>query len=326
MLPTASTEFYALHQRVNRTAANEVRSLWGRMGDDFDTSWRRYGPAMLAVVTEAQQEVTKAATRYVPAVLAETDVSNRPVADFRPRSLVGVASDGRRLDTLAYGAVTEAKASIGAGATTAQALDNGADFLDLMTKLQVADAARTAVGVMTASRKNLGGTVRVLNPPSCQRCAILAGRFYRWSKGFDRHPKCDCVNQPVPGEVYAKAEGFITDPMDAYRAGEIRDITQAQAFALDNGADIGRVVNATRGISTTSTETAKSIRLRLKLQNTAPRPAIPAGQSDLMAFMGTRGRPSAVDLVIPTPEGIYREARGDRDKAIALLREWGYLT
>lgn len=326
MLPTAATEFYALQQRVNRTAANEVRRLWARMGDDFDASWRRYGPAVLAVVMEAQQVVTEAAVRYVPNVLTETDVPDRPDADLRPDALVGVASDGRRLDTLAYGAVTEAKVAIGAGASTMQALDRGAGFLELMTMLQVADAARQAVGVMTASRKNLGGTVRVLNPPSCQRCAILAGRFYRWSQGFDRHPRCDCVNQPVPSREYAEAEGFITDPMDAYRRGEIKDITEAQAFAIDNGADISQVVNATRGISTTSTETAKSIRLRLKLQNATARPAIPAGQPDLLAFMGTLRRPSPEALIIPTPEGIYREAKGDRDKAIALLREWDYLT
>lgn len=326
MLPTAATDFYALQQRVNFTAANEVRRLWGRMGDDFDASWRRYGPAVLAVVREAQKEVTKAAAEYVPAVLAETDIPDQPEADFRPGSLVGVASDGRRLDTLAYGAVTEAKAAIGTGASPAQALDTGAGFLDLMTKLQVADAARTAVGAMTASRKNLGGTVRVLNPPSCQRCAILAGRFYRWSKGFDRHPKCDCVNLPSRSAGWAKAAGFITDPMDAYRAGQIKDLTTAQVKALEEGADIGKVVNAYRGISTTSTETAKSIRLRIKLQSASPRPAVPAGQPDLMAFMGTSRRPSAADLVIPTPEGIYREAKGDRDKAIALLREWGYLT
>lgn len=326
MLPTAATDFYALQQRVNFTAANEVRHLWARMGDDFDSSWRRHGPSVLAVLMEAQSQVALAAVDYVPELLSETDVPDHPTADLRPDAFVGIASDGRPLESLAYQSVVTAKTAIGEGASTGAALDQGGNFLDLMVKLQVADAARQAVGVMTAGRKNLGGTVRVLNPPSCQRCAVLAGRFYRWSKGFDRHPKCDCVNQPVPSEAYAKAEGFITDPMDAYRRGEIKDITEAQAFALDNGADIGQVVNATRGISTTSTETAKSIRLRLKVQNADPRPAIPAGQPDLLAFMGTSRRPAPSALIIPTPEGIYREAKGDRDKAIALLREWGYLT
>jgi hypothetical protein len=316
MLPTAATEFYALQQEVNKTAVTETQRAWRRMGDDFDASWRRVAPVTLAVLTEAQLVVSEAAVEYVPAVLAETDVPDRPVADFRTGSLVGRASDGRRLDTLAYGAVTEAKAAVAAGASTAQALDSGAGFLELVAKLQVADAARQAVGVMTASRPNLGGTVRVLNPPSCQRCAILAGRFYRWSKGFDRHPGCDCVNQPVPSKAYAEAEGFVTSPMDAYRRGEIRDLTDAQKFAIEEGADIGQVVNATRGMSTTATRRAPRL-------PTNTEGFVAPGMPDLLAGIRPEAPTSALGRL--TPEGIYRTARS-RDEAISLLREWGYLT
>lgn len=324
MLPRVAADFYARQQRVNFTTANEVRRMWRLMGDDFDASWRRIGPAVMATLTEAQQVMAEAATEYVPAVLAETDIPDRPEGDFRPGSLSGIASDGRRLDTLAYGAVTEAKSAIGAGASTAEALDTGANWLDLMTKLQVADAARQAVGVMTASRKNLGGTVRVVNPPSCQRCVILAGRFYRWSTGFDRHPRCDCVNLPSRSVGWAEAEGFITDPMDAYRKGQIKDLTGAQIKAIEDGADIGQVVNAYRGISTTSTETAKSIRMRLRAEQAPQRAAIPAGQPDLLGFM--QPRPTRTEpLVIPTPEGIYANA-ASRDDAIEQLRNWGYIT
>src|SRR5690348_18342012 len=46
----------------------------------------------------------------------------------------------------------------------------------------------------------------LLNPPSCQRCAILAGRWYRWSQGFLRHPRCDCVNLPAERQAWAEAE------------------------------------------------------------------------------------------------------------------------
>lgn len=320
MLPTAATDFYALQQRVNFTTANEVRRLWRSMGDDFDASWRRVGPAILAVLVEAQQVMAEAAVEYVPAVLAETDLQDRPEGDLRPGSLVGRASDGRRLDTLAYGAVTEAKTAVGAGASTATALDAGSDWIELMAKLQVADAARQAVGVLTASRKNLGGTVRVLNPPSCQRCAILAGRFYRWSQGFERHPKCDCVNLPSKSLGWAEAEGFITDPMDAYRKGHIKDITEAQAFALDNGADIFQVVNATRGMSTTATR--RAVRKSGQLASASARGVQP-GMPDLLA--GIRFTPATGPAYRLTPEGIYREAAGNRDRAIALLREWGYL-
>lgn len=322
MLPRAASDFYALQQRVNATAATEIRRLWRRMGDDFDASWRRQGPAILAVLIEAQEQVARGALDYVPRVLAETDIPDEPEGQFQPRSLVGMASDGRTLSSLAYGGVVQAKQAVAEGASTGTALAQGGTWTDLMVKLQIADAARQAVGVMTASRKNLKGTVRVLNPPSCQRCAILAGRWYRWSTGFDRHPKCDCVNMPTRSVGWARSEGFITDPMDAYRAGHIRDLTEAQRYAIDNGADITRVVNATRGMSTTATRRLPKKRTSGTQQ---PAPVVAPGVPDLLA--GIRfNRPTEPDLGFLTPEGIYQQAAGDRDEAIRLLREWGYIT
>ena len=325
MLPQAATDFYARQQRVNAVAANEVKRAWRRMGDDFDSSWRRVAPVVLATIMEAQSQLASSALDYVPRVLDETGIPDRPEGDFQPGSLVGVASDGRRLDTLAYGAVTEAKTAIAEGASTSQALNQGGNWLELMTKLQVADAARQAVGVMMASRKNLGGTVRVLNPPSCQRCAILAGRFYKWSKGFDRHPQCDCVNMPVPSRAYAEAEGFVTNPMEAYRRGEIRDLTEAQKFAIDNGADISQVVNATRGMSTTAMRRTARTRGAERIGFTAPTGVAP-GMPDLLAGIPGAQRSKEVSaLGILTPEGIYRSSK-TRDEAIARLREYGYIT
>lgn len=320
MLPQAATEFYALQQRVNAVTAAEIARLWHKMGDDLDASWRRLAPAMLSVLIEAQAQVTKAADDYVPNLLDAIDVPDQPSADFVPGSLVGIASDGRRLDSLAYGAVTTTKEAIADGASVDAALDQGGNWIDLMAKLQVADSARQAVGILTASRKNLAGNVRVLNPPSCQRCAILAGRFYRWSTGFQRHPRCDCTMAPVPSKAYAEAEGFIQSPMDAYRNGEIRDLTEAQRFAIDNGADIGQVVNATRGMSTTATSRAVGKRAARMATSRAPVPAAP----DLLAGLKFN-QPTATAEVL-TPEGIYQQAAGNRDEAIRLLRHWGYLT
>jgi hypothetical protein len=327
MLPRAATEFYRLQQRVNATAATEAARIWRRMGDDFDGSWRRHGPAILGVLVEAQTQVADHALRYVPRVLAETDIPDEPAGTLNPARLVGIASDGRPLDSLAFGAVTTAKAAIADGATTRQALGQGGEWLDLMAKLQVADTARQAVGVMTAARKNVHGTVRALNPPSCQRCAILAGRFYRWSTGFLRHPRCDCINVPAASARWAKAEGFLTDTMDAYHAGQIRDLTEAQRLAIDNGADITRVVNATRGMSTTATErglSKRQLHQANKYGRTLPG-ATPQSQPDLLGFLPASVRNQQYRAQL-TPEGIYQQAAGDRDEAIRLLRQFGYLS
>lgn len=67
----------------------------------------------------------------------------------------------------------------------------------LIVSSLVNDAGRSAMGAWVASRRTETGYIRTLTPPSCSRCAILAGRWYRWSDGFQRHPGCDC--EMVPG-------------------------------------------------------------------------------------------------------------------------------
>ena len=314
MLPQAATEFYGLQQRVNDAASQEVARIWRRMGDDLDASWKRLAAPTLNVLVEAQRQVAVAALDYVPTVLAETDTPDRPQGRVRLDSFVGMASDRRPLETLSYGGVVKAKQSVANGSDVSAGLDAGADWMDLMVKLQVADAARQVVGVMTAARPNLSGTVRVLNPPSCQRCAILAGRVYRWSTGFERHPRCDCVNLPVRQAAWAQAEGFLTDPMDAYRRGEIRDLTKAQRAAIDEGADISRVVNVKRGMSTTYVPAKAGL--------------VKPGQPDILGFLATLPRAVGTreSRRALTPEAIYRQANGDRARAIELLRENAYIT
>lgn len=328
MLPRAAREFYALQQRVAQTTANEVRRIWQRrMGDDFDASWRRVGPLILAVLAEGQAEVALRAGGYTRDVLDDLRIPDRPEGELVPDSLVGIASDGRRLDSLAAQSVVTAKVAIGNGASTEQGLVAGGDWLHLMTKLQVADAARVAVGIGTVSRKNLAGNVRVLNLPVCQRCAILGGRFYRWSTGFDRHPGDDCTMMPVRSE--REAQMFLSDPMDAYRNGQIKDLTEAQIAAIENGAKLNDVVNAYRGMTTTATERALSQRaLRANREFAAAaevgrRATVAAGGPDLLA--GLRALPRAARTARLTPEGIYRIAGNDRDAIIRLLRQEGYI-
>lgn len=320
MQPQAASDFYAVQQRVTATVRNEVRRLWGRMGDDFDSSWRRVSPQVLAVVAEGQSQMTLKALAYNHAVLDQLDIPDRPAGELVPDSLVGIASDGRRLDTLAAQSVVTAKTAIAEGATTQQGLDAGGQWLQLMSQLQVADAARVAVGIGTVSRTNLAGNVRVLNPPVCQRCAILGGRFYPWSKGFDRHPRDDCTMMPVKSKAQAVSDGVLFDPKAAYRAGQIKDITEAQAKAIADGAELQDVVNAYRGMSTTATSRT--------IGQSAPAVTpvgVQPGMPDLLGFLPPEIRNAQPDLVRLTPEGIYQRAGSDRAEAVRLLRAEGYI-
>ena len=60
---------------------------------------------------------------------------------------------------------------------------------DRLVSSLVQDAGRAAQLTDVTTRPHVRH-VRHLNLPSCSRCAVLAGRVYRYSEGFRRHPGC----------------------------------------------------------------------------------------------------------------------------------------
>lgn len=149
----------------------------------------------------------------------------------------------------------------------------------------VQDAGRAAQGVDVATRPSVR-FVRHLNLPSCSRCAVLAGRVYRYSEGFLRHPNCDCVMIPTT----VAAPDLTYDPEQLARDGLVHGLSKADLQALGDGADFNQVVN---------------VRLRR------------AGLSDAGEVLDRAGR--------PTPAGIYRSTES-REQAVDLLRRHGYIT
>lgn len=149
----------------------------------------------------------------------------------------------------------------------------------------VQDAGRAAESVAIAARPRIGH-VRHLTLPSCSRCAVLAGRVYRYSTGFQRHPGCDCVMIPT---TLANDE-LTYDPVELAREGQVTGLSKADQKALADGADFGQVVN---------------VRLRK------------AGLTESGSVLYRRGR--------MTPEAIYRQTGNDREAALALLQSNGYL-
>ena len=103
----------------------------------------------------------------------------------------------------------------------------------------VQDAGRSAESVASTVRPGVGH-VRYLSPPSCSRCAVLAGRVYRYSDGFKRHTNCDCVMIPATEDA---APGLVSDPTDQ---GKVTGLSKADQQAIADGADLGKVVNVRR--------------------------------------------------------------------------------
>lgn len=190
--------------------------------------------------------------------------------------------------------------------------------LDRLVMSLVADAARGAESVSIATRPRVG-FVRYVSPPCCRDCAVLAGKFYRWSSGFDRHPHCDCTHLPTTDP---RSE-FIQNPNDLVERGLVTGLSKSDTRALRAGADLNQVINAKRsrlrrvnfGPGRTVTTTT---------EGTTARGIAGKRLGDLRKVEGSRYRVSQQMRL--TPDAIYRATAGDRDAALRLLRLHGYIT
>lgn len=293
----------AAHLRRQRTlakrAAAEVARLWATVDRAaIAASWLSTVPAALTVLASAQAIAAASAGPYLDDLLDDYGLPTGSAGRVRVDAFAGVASDGRPLQTLLYEPVVTTLIGLKQGRSEPQALAAGRFALDAIVRTQVADAGRAADQVALTARPQLAGYVRMLTLPSCSRCVILAGRFYRWNAGFNRHPRCDCRHIPSNEDA---ADDLRTDPAAYFRslpaAEQDKVFTQAGAQAIRDGADIARVVNARRGMYTA------------------------AGRRLTTEAVTRRGAGRRVRLM---PEQLYADAR-NRDDAIRLLRLHGYL-
>lgn len=282
----SALEHYQRQQRLTTAGLLEARRAAKR------------GPAQVARVVAAYQvAVARDAALAVPLMLAEQGIPDEPVGAVSLSGLAGTASDGRPLDTLFAQSTSEQQSA-------------------LMVATQLQDVARVAAGIGITARPNVHGYARMLVPPSCSRCAVLAGKFFKWNTGFQRHPRCDCRHIPSTESL---GGSLTSDPRAYFRslteADQAATFGKANAAAIRDGSDIGQVVNAYRGTSTAATITRASSR--------APKPAAGA---DVPLLSGIRFNTATDSVGRLTPEGIYLIAGDDRAEAIRLLRLHGYLT
>ncbi len=279
--------FYRRQQIVAGLSARQALAAWARLDEnDLDGSWRELRRDVVAALLAGQLAAATAGQAYVEQLVREQGEGPDPAGVIETRALVGVGADGVPLDALAQLALIAAKQRISGGAAPSDALASGASRLRLYAVTESQDAGRNAVTVAQTVERKVTGYVRYVNPPTCARCAILAGREYRWSDGFDRHPGCDCVHVAVIGRGNA-AQELAQDPMQLVRDGQVRGLSKADQQAIDEGADLGRVVNAKLGMA------APGSTLR------------------------RRGR--------QTPTQILARAGNDRTEAVRLLRRHGYI-
>lgn len=307
-----AVQHYATTSAIQSAAVAAARAQWARLPTSYYELQQAYldeiGPQILAVLILAQLAEAEESDSYVAAILAELigqdDPQRQGVID--PDGFAYTAADGRDLDTLLYLPVARAQIALRQGAPPAEALKIGEDILSQIIATETRDASRTADGVAIAARPRVTGYVRMLTPPSCARCAVLAGQFYRWNDGFMRHPNCDCIHIPATEDDIDDAR---TDPRAAVLAGNVVGLSKAEDKAIRDGADVGQVVNSRRGMYTAGGR-------KFTTEGTTRRGFAAA------RFRQQTGRKIRQRL---RPEQIYREANGNREEALRLLHLHGYI-
>src|SRR5881394_2137502 len=142
------------------------------------TSWASVAPRALALMRVAMTQAARGAQSYVDVAVRNWGLAPDPVGTVPTSVFAATASDGRPLDTLLGVPAFEASAFRAQGMADQQALTIGRRHLERIVATQVADAARVATGVAVTADRAVSGYVRMLTPPSCSRCVILAGRWY----------------------------------------------------------------------------------------------------------------------------------------------------
>lgn len=303
-VPQSARAFYNTLARLRRRSQALAAQAWNDISPAYlSESWARVGPQLVQELAALQVEAATAGASYGGATLAAQGGWVAPEGFVDAEAFGGWASSGARLAEPLRSPIIDVKAAIGGGLGIAPAMRRGLGSLTMLAGLQVADAGRGASGIDTAVRRGVG-YVRMLNPPSCDRCTVLAGRFYRWNSGFRRHPGCDCVHcQTLASSTQAaRDEGLIDDPYEYFESlsesDQDRIFGRGYASAIRDGGDIYQVVNSKRGRTGAFTTEGTSRR----------------GYAS--SRLGGRRR--------LTPDAIYR-MYPDRDDAIRALRENGYL-
>lgn len=250
-----SASYYAGQARIAKAVTVAAVAEWRTIdGRRLDFSWLRVLARLLAWLTGAQRQAASTAPAYLTGVLRAQGVVPSPGHRLLPDPFGGIAADGRGLDTLLYTPVASAKHAMSQGATIQDALRGAEAGLAMLVRTQVQDAGRMAVQTAMADDSAVRGYIRQVHLPACARCIILAGRVYRYSSGFQRHPNCDCtmvadageLGTEDPAELIAKMRKDYPDGPHAIA----KSLTAGDLEALDHGADLNQVVNAHRGMAT----------------------------------------------------------------------------
>jgi hypothetical protein len=304
LLDTAA-EHRSTVDEIAMTSAASVAREWSRADPArLESEWTARAPQLAAAVSSAQLEAAQQATGYIASTVGGT-------AALAAQSFSGVTREGREIAPELYSGVTHTKRLIGAGVGVGAAFQAGTALMSILAANTIRDAGRSADNTLAVANGALY-SVRVVSPGACSRCAILAG-----------------------------VKGYRTSMTEVEQD---RVFTKSGAWAIRNGADPIKVVNARRGAYKTSTLRADGSysRSRLRpvtigvrpdgsplqvyatLEGTTARGAWGRGRSELVKVGDERYRRSNTLRLMP--ESVMKMTTSESPERIReLLKRYGYI-
>lgn len=313
-LPDAAASYWRQQQRINASATALAGRAWELTNGD-PARWESTLDSVVAAVSRAQARAVLMAGGYVENALSELDIDAEPLARVNPAPLIGRTGSGVPLGSLYSGLPEQHRLRLLENPdATGLAMTATRRQLEASVQTAVSDAARAAESLHITTRTGVG-YVRMLVPPSCKRCVVQAGKYFRWNAGFKRHERCDCRHVPASESV---AGDMRVDPKRYFRrlpkAEQDKQFGVAGAQAIRDGASLTQVVNADSGM-----RVAQVYGRNLAITDQGVTRFGYAGQ-----VFQARGR-RAYSTPRLMPESIYQIAE-DRTDAIRLLRLNGYVT
>lgn len=311
-VPVAAQQHQEERAAQGKATAAAVRAVWSGIDpEDLERSWLTRAVLAAELIRAGQLAAAGSAEPWLTQEVGPGAEAVNPEA--------AVAATGDLGVPLVYPLLI-ALNRLRRGFSTTLSILSGAAFLEMVTRSLIADAGRIADLAGMIARPRVVSYVRVVELPACARCIILAGREYTLSDGFLRHPRCDCTLAPKrPGDSFKPVmPQTLFEQMDP--AQQRRSFGAAAVKALADGADIGQVVNARRGM-TTVTRYGRTV--QATTEGVTRRGLYGQKAAKFQKVPGNRYSLAKTPRLMP--EEIYRLADGDRDHAVRLLRRNGYL-
>lgn len=197
------TNLYGRRVRaLSRNLSDRLGARW-RLTGDFDAEYARWLAFAVPATTAAQALAVQLTAGYLGAFQSSEARRFTPPPRLNGDRIVGRTRDGRPLAESLNSPLVNAKLAVGEGKTTQEASKIAFDVASRSIRFDTEEAARLVMSEHLRQNDNVIGYRRVSGGEStCGGClAAESGDVLLPTEDFASHPGCDCVAEPVYGDV-----------------------------------------------------------------------------------------------------------------------------